>query len=127
MIQVIDGDTVSVRFGGDNVPIDRVRLAAVDTPERGQDGFDEATALLRSMVEGRTVTLIATGSSGFRRDRYGRVIALVEAGDMQVNTRIVRAGWSAFVDRDDAIAWRLALIEAEEEARASKRGIWRNR
>jgi endonuclease YncB( thermonuclease family) len=47
--RVIDGDTVEIEGAG------RVRLIGVDTPERGEECFDEATAYLKDRVGGRTV------------------------------------------------------------------------
>lgn len=46
---VIDGDTVEMAGVG------RVRLIGVDTPERGEECFDEATAYLERRVGGKTV------------------------------------------------------------------------
>ncbi|MCS7129373.1 MAG: hypothetical protein NZ919_01860, partial [Candidatus Caldarchaeum sp.] len=47
--RVVDGDTF------DCFPAGRVRLADVNTPERGQPGYTEATNALRMLVEGKTV------------------------------------------------------------------------
>jgi len=41
VVRVIDGDTIVVAVDGVD---ERVRFVGVDTPERGEAGFDEATA-----------------------------------------------------------------------------------
>ena len=59
--RVIDGDTVVTTTG------ERVRLACVDAPERGEAGDFAATTSLRQMVQGRRV-----GIKRINRDRYGQ-------------------------------------------------------
>lgn len=124
VVEVIDGDTLLVRLGTKETPTDKVRLLGIDTPERGQPSYRESTEHLRSLIGDRTVTLIADRTHEFRRDRYGRILALVRIDSEQINTAMVRAGWSAFSDKDGDHPWRSQMIAAEEEARAKKRGIW---
>ena len=50
--RVIDGDTVVLANG------ERVRYIGMDTPERGERLFDEATAYNRRLVEGQRVGLL---------------------------------------------------------------------
>jgi endonuclease YncB( thermonuclease family) len=82
--RAIDGDTVVLSDGS------RVRLAGIDTPERGQCGHGEATALLASLVEGRPVVLHPAGSTDV--DRYGRLIRYVEHSGSDVNLAMIDAG-----------------------------------
>lgn len=71
--RVIDGDTVDIRF--ENGIEDRVRLAGIDTPERGEDGFQEATDRLRFLVDGRKVWLALPNKRqrGYYRRLIGRL------------------------------------------------------
>ena len=48
---VVDGDTFDVSAGH------RIRLADVDTPERGEYGFDEATDYVGDLIYGKNVYL----------------------------------------------------------------------
>lgn len=48
---VVDGDTFDVSSGH------RIRLADVDTPERGEYGFDDATDYVGDLIYGKTVYL----------------------------------------------------------------------
>jgi len=79
--QVIDGDTfiVSRKIGNTN----RVRLAGVNAPEKYQFGGMKATNRLRSLIGGKTVTIIPIGKS------YGRVVANVRSKRRSINKRII--------------------------------------
>ena len=71
--RVIDGDTIVV--DGET----RIRLALVDTPERGEPGYEEASAFTRSKCPVGT-TVIYDADDGQRSGSYGRTIALVWCG-----------------------------------------------
>ena len=62
--RVVDGDTIEISTG------ERVRFIAIDTPERGEPGFEESTAFVRDLIEGQTVWLEADGDD---TDRFGRL------------------------------------------------------
>lgn len=81
--RVIDGDTVELGDGR------TVRLVGIDTPERGECGFDEATADLVRLVEGRSVRLTRTGED---TDRYGRLLRYVDVGGLDAGLRLIRTG-----------------------------------
>ena len=83
---VIDGDTVDVSTG------DRVRLIGIDTPERGECGYDQATANLASLVSGKEVTLV----SGARddKDHYGRLLRYIQVGNIDVGLEQIKAGYA---------------------------------
>jgi endonuclease YncB( thermonuclease family) len=118
--QVVDGD--SLRHGATEV-----RLYGIDAVEYNQhcslaDGRDyacgrEATASMRDLIRGRTISCKAMD-----QDRYGRTVALCGDGRFDLNQAQVRAGW--------AVAYRthtLAYVSAEQDARREKRGIWAGR
>ncbi|MEM1943776.1 MAG: thermonuclease family protein [Candidatus Caldarchaeum sp.] len=69
VIRAVDGDTF------DSHPAGRVRLADVNTPERGQPGYTEATNALRMLVEGKTVYLDVDDL--LVMDSYNRLVAVV--------------------------------------------------
>lgn len=56
---VVDGDTidVSVDLGFKVLTRQRVRLARIDTPERGQPGYAAARDFVRDVVLNKTVTI----------------------------------------------------------------------
>ena len=82
--RVVDGDTLEVSSG------DRVRLIGIDTPEAGECGDDEAAAVLRRLVDGRRVTLVAGASQD--RDRYGRLLRYVEVDGVDANLVLLQRG-----------------------------------
>ena len=63
---VVDGDTFDVAMG------ERVRLADVDTPERGQVGYSEASYFLEQLIYGERVYLDV--DDVYRYGPYGRLI-----------------------------------------------------
>ena len=73
--KVVDGDTFFT--ASRKRP---VRLAKVDTPEKGERGYQKATNALRSLIKGEEV-LIDTVA----RDTYGRSVANVKIGRNSVN------------------------------------------
>lgn len=56
---VVDGDTVDVRvdLGFKVETKQRIRLAGIDTPERGQIGYHEAKAKLTELLSGKETTM----------------------------------------------------------------------
>ena len=73
--RVIDGDT----FETDRRQ-NPVRLEKVDTPEKGEPGYQKAKNKLSELIMGREVTVETKA-----RDKYGRAVARVKAGGKSVN------------------------------------------
>lgn len=115
--RVVDGDTFVAAFAShepENVSHNagsvsserhNVRVVGIDTPERGEPGWAEATEAARSAYEGRTATLRIGGAASRtsaatgRRcvgeavfDRYGRVLASISS-------------WNSIVSKWDKGAW----------------------
>lgn len=114
VVAVHDGDTLSVRLGS---VTERVRLAQIDAPERGQPWGRRAREALARLAARRTARLVVVD-----RDSYGRVVADLYVGELFVNEALVRSG--------DAWAYPRYLrspliLEAEDEARRAGRGLWR--
>lgn len=84
VVDVIDGDTIDVEGGV------RVRLIGIDTPERGECGFESATSMLASMVANRRVALIPGARDD--ADRYGRLLRYVEVDGTDANLALLQAG-----------------------------------
>lgn len=81
---VTDGDTIELVGGA------RVRLIGIDTPERGECGFGEASALLRSLIAGRPVQLVPGARDD--RDRFGRLLRYVEVDGVDLNLWMINSG-----------------------------------
>ena len=86
LVAVIDGDTVKTDAG-------TVRIIGIDTPERDECGYDEASALLRELLApGDPLTLqLPPGQNA--EDRYGRLLRHVFTADgVDVALRQLEAG-----------------------------------
>lgn len=83
LVRVVDGDTV--RLDIEVAPRlwvrnQSCRLAGIDTPERGEEGFDEASAALAGVLRGK-----ALAAERVAIDKYGRwVIKLYADGESVV-------------------------------------------
>lgn len=84
--RVIDGDTIVTSAG------DTIRLAGIDTPERGQCGYSEATANLRRTLAGNALTLTKAGLTD--RDKYGRLIRYVDVGEQDAGMGQIMGGFA---------------------------------
>jgi endonuclease YncB( thermonuclease family) len=86
--RVIDGDTFELEGG------EKVRLICIDTPETGENGYEEAKNFLIGLIENKTIILEKDVSD---KDAYGRLLRYVylnESGEgLFVNKEIVRAGF----------------------------------
>lgn len=114
VVGVADGDTLTCLAAG-NQQI-KVRLNQIDAPERGQAFGQAAKRKLSALVHGKNVRLETDGT-----DKYGRTIAEVFSGSLNVNKEMVRTGYAwAFRQyvRDQE------YIRLEEQARRASRGLW---
>lgn len=73
--RVIDGDTFETASRKNPI-----RLANVNAPEKGAKGGADATAALRGLIAGETVSVDTVA-----RDKYGRSVANVKVGRRSVN------------------------------------------
>ena len=105
-VYAIDGDTLVWND-------DRVRLYGLDTPEKGQRGGNAATTALRNGISHGNLTL-----KPIERDVYGRLVARVFVGKIDVGGELVSQGY--------AIADKYSKIyrNREIDARRNKRGLW---
>lgn len=94
----VDGDTfvASLSFGfGLLRKKQYFRLALIDTPERGQLGFDEATEFLKSRIDGKRILInSARDTSG----RYKRIVCQIFVDGENVNRQLLEAGHAKLVN-----------------------------
>ena len=85
---VVDGDTIDVD------PLGRVRLVGIDTPEQDACGYDQATAAMTDLVQGRTVQLVHPAGVA-DTDPYGRLLRYVDLPDgTDAGLAQLEAGWA---------------------------------
>lgn len=114
IVGVHDGDSITALAAGNQQL--KVRLDGIDAPELKQPYSQQSKAALSGLVFGKTVTLHING-----RDRYKRTLAVVMAGGVNVNRELVRLGLAW---RYEAYSKDAALLAAQIEAKAAKRGLW---
>ena len=124
LIEVIDGDTLKIKWKND---ICSVRLLCINTPEKNEFGYKEATETLASLIQGKSLYLEFEQPLFYRRDLYDRLLAYVHAEDKKINLEIVRAGWSTYWTRYGKGKYEKAFIAAEKEAWEKRRGTWKDR
>lgn len=82
--RIIDGDTLDI--GGE-----RIRLALVDTPERNETGYAEATSFTASLCPVGSSALVDE-DDGQTAGSYGRMLAKVTCGGKVLNAELVASG-----------------------------------
>lgn len=110
---VVDGDTFDSSIG-------RIRFFGVDTPERGEECFAEATEFTRLIV-GDQVRL----EDGPRvEDTYGRRLAYVfDSSGNSIDVQLIAGGFAVAWNRDGQ--HRDVLMDLEESAKSDNTGcLW---
>jgi micrococcal nuclease len=114
VVSVTDGDTIKVLQNGTQV---KIRLAAIDCPEKGQPYGQTARKFTADLVAGKIVRIWPADT-----DRYGRTVAFVFVGSTDLNKELLKAG----------LAWHYKqysrdpeLAKLEFEARSKKVGLWK--
>lgn len=118
VVSVTDGDTFRAEVGGTE---ERIRLIGVNTPEAGECLADEAGAALQELLDGAELRLEADVSD---RDRFGRLLRYVHAGDVLVNAALVEQGLAIAQRFEPDVARAAELEEAERRARDAGVGQW---
>lgn len=117
VVHVVDGDTIDVEIDGKE---ERVRYYGIDTPERGDACFSEATARNDELIDGNVLLL----PDARDRDRYGRLLRYVfDAQGNSVDARLIAEGL-AHAWREDG-AYRDQLVALEDQTDAARIGcLW---
>ncbi|MDP2100859.1 MAG: thermonuclease family protein [Methylotenera sp.] len=115
VVGVSDGDTLTI-LDADNAQF-KIRLAAIDAPEKAQAFGQRGKEKLSDICYGKhaSVTVVDT-------DRYGRTVGEVVCDGTNANETMIKSGL-AWVYRKYAKGYG-HLYAFEEEAKAAKRGLW---
>ena len=111
---VLDGDTVML--ARDNAKSIKVRLAGIDAPEKDQEYGLESKKSLRELVLRKMVKVTTKAV-----DDYGRLVAQLDVGHLNVNQEQVRRGMAWDFSRFQGNREMVAL---QREAQLAKRGLW---
>ena len=89
--EITDGDTLDFRIlNGSNITI---RLSLVDTPERGEPGYEEASEFAATVCPVGSDAIFVQ-DSWQKVDKYDRSLGLVYCNDMMLNEMLLSSGHS---------------------------------
>jgi micrococcal nuclease len=114
--KIIDGDTIEIEGG------ERIRLICIDTPERNEEGYEEATEYLEDLILEEDVRLEKDVSD---KDRYGRLLRYVYLDNEFVNEKIVKEGYGKSYRYNPDVRYCNVIEKAERKAREDQLGIWK--
>ncbi len=94
VLRVVDGDTVdlTVDLGFRLTMADRFRLFGIDTPELRTPTYDAGHAACLWLENLITEEELVIETHKPSRDKYGRWLATLFLGDVNVNTALIDAG-----------------------------------
>jgi micrococcal nuclease len=119
VISIGDGDTIRVRSA--TGATETIRFACIDSPELGQTphGVQSRQRLEQIIPVGTSVSLKPQTT-----DRYGRTVAEVFKGNLNVNLSMVQEGravaYRQYLDQCDAARY----LAAEQSARQRRLAFW---
>ena len=114
--KVIDGDSIELQ---NNI---EVRLLGINTPERGQPYYQEATNRLKELVEGKNVIFENDVQD---KDQYDRLLRYVFSDNLFVNLQLVKEGYATVYIFQPNTKYETSLRNAENEAKTLKLNIWK--
>ena len=124
---VYDGDTFAVKVGSRRA---KVRMLGIDTPETidprkpVQCYGPESSAETRSLLEGRTVRLVASPKRE-ARDMYGRYLFYVYRDDgLFVNESLLTDGFAREYTYGTPYSMQSEFRGAETGAKEARKGLW---
>ncbi len=114
---IIDGDTLILE------PDEKVRLIGIDTPERGEAGYQEAkNALTNLAAPGDSVTVWYDKDP---YDQYGRTLLYIENDKgIFINQELLAAGWARPLFFEPNTAHRESFRSAHQEAQEADLGLF---
>mgnify|MGYP000088299593 CR=1 FL=1 len=120
VVGIADGDTLTLLDATKTQH--KIRLAGIDSPEKGQPFGQVCKKSLSDLAYDRAATVESS-----KLDRYGRVIGKVFVDGQDVNLEQIRrgCGWHyKKYQNEQSLDDRLAYNSAEETARNRKIGLW---
>lgn len=122
VLRVIDGDTVVLEK--DNKK-ETVRLIGVDSPEREQCFYDQASNKMNSLISGKEIAIKKDITQG-DRDIYNRLLAYLYTKDgTLVNKEMIDSGHAREYTYDDPYIFQGSFKAAESQAKENNIGFWK--
>ncbi|RBQ22910.1 hypothetical protein ALNOE001_13820 [Candidatus Methanobinarius endosymbioticus] len=83
---VVAGDTLDVSGVG------KIRLVGIDTPERGEEGYQNATDFVKQKCLGKTLYLDIDDAKN--KDKYDRTLAIIYVDGINLNEELLKRGYA---------------------------------
>ncbi len=102
----------------------KIRLAGIDAPEKNQPFGQRSKESLSDLVFSKTVTVETD-----KTDRYGREVGKVLVDGSDANLVQIQRGYAwhyKAYEREQPAFDRKAYADAEIEAKAAQRGLWKD-
>ncbi len=120
VVSVADGDTVTVLTAENHQ--ERVRLGAIDAPEKGQAFGQVSKQAMSDLVFNKQVDV-----DWYKRDRYHRIVGTVRINGLDVGLQQVKSGLAWHYKKyafEQTVADRAEYEAEENSARSARRGLW---
>lgn len=115
--RVLDGDTIETSKG------ERIRYLGINAPETGQPFSSDATLANKALVLGKKASLEFDIQA---KDRYGRTLSYVFAGNTFVNLEMVKKGLAVSETLQPNVKYQDEILKAQKDARSNCLGMWKN-
>ncbi len=128
VVQVLDGDTFTVRVG-ENMQEITVRMLGINTPEtvdprKPPECFGkEASNETKTLLSGKKVRLVLNPKREVK-DKYGRYLAYVYKDGVFVNEYLIQKGFAREYTYGTPYSLQKDFRKLETKARKDKRGLW---
>ncbi len=113
-VQYYDGENIILISQGIKT---KLHLACIDAPDIQQPAGQRSREALKRMIDGQPFQYRV-----INKDRYGRLLAELKVGELNVNRQMVLEG-NAFY-RNPSGKGCEGFAEAEAQAKAQKKGVW---
>ena len=115
VVGISDGDTLTV-LDTSNTQF-KIRLAAIDAPEKAQPFGQRGKQKLSEICYGKNASVRVVGT-----DRYGRSVGDVDCAGINANQQMIQSGLAWVYRKYDK--GHEHLYAFEEEARNARLGLW---
>ena len=123
VINITDGDTLNILDAHNNQH--KVRLAAIDAPEKRQAFGKNAKAHLSGLVKNKTVCVYWE-----KRGKYGRIIGTIYLDNLEVNLDLLENGLAWHYKKyqnQQSQENRERYAQAQTNAQLDNLGLWQDR
>ncbi len=110
--KITDGDTIKTAEG------QIIRLIGINTPEKNQPFYQEATDYLSQQIQNKTIQIETHGT-----DKYGRTLGYIFLEKKNINEQILKQGLATLYYYEKDKHYK-KLMKAEEQARQNQRNLW---